>query len=190
VHALGFKARDVRHIVLTHLDFDHAGALADFPEATVHVHGPELDHALKPQTYKERSRYEARLWTHGPRWQRHEVGGEGWNGFDAVRAVGADDDEILLVPLSGHTHGHTGVAVRQGSGWRLHCGDAYFFHGEVTPSGHCTPGLKAFQTLIAHDNTARLHNQDRLRALNARGGITLNSAHCPQELARDQGQNP
>jgi glyoxylase-like metal-dependent hydrolase (beta-lactamase superfamily II) len=24
----------VRHIVLTHLDFDHAGGLEDFPEAT------------------------------------------------------------------------------------------------------------------------------------------------------------
>jgi len=37
IEALGFSARDVRHIVLTHLDFDHAGGLEDFPEARVHV---------------------------------------------------------------------------------------------------------------------------------------------------------
>ena len=31
VERLGFSRRDVRHIVLTHLDFDHAGGLEDFP---------------------------------------------------------------------------------------------------------------------------------------------------------------
>ncbi len=34
IEHLGFRADDVRHIVLTHLDFDHAGGLDDFPAAT------------------------------------------------------------------------------------------------------------------------------------------------------------
>src|SRR5690242_8413555 len=29
---LGYGPRDVRHIIMTHLDFDHAGGLIDFPE--------------------------------------------------------------------------------------------------------------------------------------------------------------
>src|SRR5205085_6604312 len=37
VRALGYKPSDVRHIVLTHLDFDHAGGVEDFPQARVHV---------------------------------------------------------------------------------------------------------------------------------------------------------
>jgi glyoxylase-like metal-dependent hydrolase (beta-lactamase superfamily II) len=37
VKQLGFSPRDVRHIVLTHLDSDHAGGLENFPEAHVHV---------------------------------------------------------------------------------------------------------------------------------------------------------
>lgn len=45
VEQLGYAARDVRHIVLTHLDFDHAGGLEDFPEATVHVMQAEIDAA-------------------------------------------------------------------------------------------------------------------------------------------------
>src|SRR3954471_22019014 len=46
VRDLGFDPRDVRHIVLTHLDFDHAGGLPDFPWATVHVSAREFDRAM------------------------------------------------------------------------------------------------------------------------------------------------
>lgn len=188
IQALGFKASDVRDIVLTHLDFDHAGALADFPDATVHVHAPELAAAQAPITLIEKQRYEARLWAHGPKWQLHETAGERWNGFNAVRALGDSDDEILLVPLAGHTRGHTGVAARDADdGWRLHCGDAYFFHTEVEGAGHCPSGLNIFQSVLAIDNAARKANQARLRSLNAQGGVALNSAHCPHEYARAAG---
>ena len=187
VRALGFKASDVRDIVLTHLDFDHAGALADFPDATVHVHSSELAAAKARVTFIEKQRYESRLWAHGPKWQEHSVNGERWNGFDAVRALGEDDDEILLVPLPGHTRGHTGVAVREGDRWRLHGGDAYFFHTEVQTPASSPAGLGLFQTVLAVDNAARKANQSRLAALNTQGGITLNSAHCPHEYARDAG---
>src|SRR3954447_10918899 len=46
VRSRGFSPDDVRHIVLTHLDFDHAGGLEDFPNATVHVLQAEADAAL------------------------------------------------------------------------------------------------------------------------------------------------
>lgn len=185
VTALGFAASDVRDIVLTHLDFDHAGGLADFPDATVHVHAPELAAARARASFIEKQRYESRLWAHQPKWQEHRAEGERWKGFESVRALGEGDDEILLVPLVGHTRGHTGVAVRSGTGWRLHCGDAYFFHTEVAQAPHSPFGLGVFQSLLAVDNAARKANQARLAALNAQGGITLNSAHCPHELARD-----
>ncbi len=40
IEALGFRAADVRHIVVTHLDVDHAGGIGDFPAATVHSTRP------------------------------------------------------------------------------------------------------------------------------------------------------
>jgi len=43
IEALGFTASDVRHVVATHLDLDHAFGLPDFPAAQVHVFGPELE---------------------------------------------------------------------------------------------------------------------------------------------------
>jgi glyoxylase-like metal-dependent hydrolase (beta-lactamase superfamily II) len=41
VRWLGHAPRDVRHIVVTRLDFDHVGGLEDFPDATVHVFAGE-----------------------------------------------------------------------------------------------------------------------------------------------------
>ena len=48
VRQLGFSPADVQHIVLTHLDFDHAGGLDDFPNAQVHVLQREMDEASSP----------------------------------------------------------------------------------------------------------------------------------------------
>ena len=41
VARLGYAPADVRHIVLTHIHFDHCGGLPDFPAASVHVHRRE-----------------------------------------------------------------------------------------------------------------------------------------------------
>jgi len=46
IERLGFSPRDVRHIIMTHLDFDHAGGLDDFPEVTVHMLQDERDYAF------------------------------------------------------------------------------------------------------------------------------------------------
>ena len=46
VEALGYSKSDVRHLLLTHLDRDHAGGIPDFPNAKVHVHRREHDMAV------------------------------------------------------------------------------------------------------------------------------------------------
>lgn len=185
VRELGLDPRDVRHIVPTHLDLDHAGGLSDFPTADVHVFGAELDAAQQRSSWRERDRYVPVQWAHGPNWVRRELSGDRWFGFDAVRALPGTDDDVLLVPLSGHTRGHCGVAVRTDTGWLLHCGDAYFFHGEMDAEPHCPLGLKVFQTLVQMHGPTRLANQQRLRALKRQHGheVTLFCAHDPQELA-------
>lgn len=188
VRRLGFQPGDVRHVVVTHLDLDHAGGLPDFPEAKVHVFSAELDAAMAP-SLREKMRYVSAQWAHGPDWVPHQTQGDSWFGFDAVRAVEGTDAEVLLVPLTGHTRGHCGVAVRADAGWLLHCGDAYFFRGEVETPARCPLGLMAFQSLMQINGAQRLHNQRRLRELKAGHGdeVQLFSAHDPRELARFTG---
>ena len=180
----GFSRADVRHVVLTHLDLDHAGGIADFPEAAVHCSTVEHDAATRPRTLVERERYKPAQWAHGPRLVLHPSGsGERWNGFEAVRCVD-DEPDVLLVPLSGHTRGHCGVAVRTGDGWLLHAGDAYFHRAEMAPEPACPFALDRFQRILAVDGEARVHNQGRLRDLVKSGAAMVFSAHDPDELAR------
>ncbi|WP_375769416.1 MBL fold metallo-hydrolase [Archangium gephyra] len=168
IERLGFKAGDVRHIVLTHLDFDHAGGLDDFPAARVHVMAAEAEAAVAQATWLDRRRFRPRQWSTQPHWVTYPMpfGGERWFGFECVRELAGLPPEILLVPLVGHTLGHTGVAVQRSDGWLLHAGDAYFFHEEMDPyQPRCTPGLLAYQELMQKDGRLRKLNQERLRDL-------------------------
>lgn len=184
VTRLGFKPSDVRHIFPTHLDVDHAGGLADFPDATVHIYGPEHRAALVPRTFMERNRYRSVHWQHRPKWQTHELGGDHWLGFESVRAVPGTQDQVLLIPLLGHTRGHCGIAIEHESGWLLHAGDAYFAHDEIhhTPP-RCPPVLAAFQRTMAVDDVARRANQARLRDLaSTHREVQIICAHDASEL--------
>jgi glyoxylase-like metal-dependent hydrolase (beta-lactamase superfamily II) len=190
VQTLGYQPRDVQHIVVTHLDADHAGGLADFPHAAVHVLHAEHAAAHR-RSWRERLRYSPAQWAHGPRWRLHAPAGESWLGLGSVRAIEGLDDEVLLVPLPGHTRGHAAVAVRTGGGWLLHCGDAYFSRHELETPRRCPPGLRLLQSLMDVDRRARFANQARLRALARERSdeVTLFCAHDPSELAALQGRD-
>ncbi|ONI90465.1 MBL fold metallo-hydrolase [Saccharothrix sp. ALI-22-I] len=184
VEALGFAASDVRDVVLTHLDLDHGGGLRDFPQARVHLSAEELAAATRPgKSGNDRVRYPDNQWRHGPDWVAHETTGETWFGFSGVREVRPD---VLLVPLFGHTHGHTGVAVRDGDRWLLHAGDSYFFHGEMASDPFCPPALTFMQKRMAVLSELRLANQDRLRELVRDHGDSVDvfSAHDATDLNR------
>ncbi|MFC0114753.1 MBL fold metallo-hydrolase [Kibdelosporangium aridum] len=186
VRNLGYRIEDVRHILPTHLDQDHAGGLRDFPNAKVHIYKEELDVARAQATAKDRARFRMAQFDHAD-FESYELSGEDWFGFESVRGLKGLPEEILLVPLRGHTKGHAGIAVDTGEKWLLHCGDSYFFHGEMDPvNPHCPPLLTQFQKIVETEREPRLHNQQRLRELVRDHGdrVEVFSAHDPAELAR------
>lgn len=189
IRALGFDPRDVRHIVITHLDFDHAGGIEDFPNAAVHLASREKEVAdgRRGGAFVGRRRYRPGQWNEVIDWRLYPFGsGERWFGFDAVRDLDGLPPEILLVPLAGHTWGHCGVAVQEdGGGWLLHAADAYFYRGEIgSERYHCPPGLRGYQRMMEVDRSARLNNQARLRRLAAEQGgqVRIFCAHDAVEF--------
>lgn len=184
IERLGFSASDVRHIVLTHLDFDHAGGLEDFPAATIHVMQPEIDAVRDRDGFIASQRYRPQQWDEVKHWKFYQAGGEPWFGFEAVRDLEGLPPEILFIPLVGHTRGHAGVAIQTSAGWLLHAGDAYFYRDEIAPEYRCTPGMRVYQWMMEADREARLYNQNRLRrlALDRGQDVTLFCSHDAVEF--------
>lgn len=119
---LGYQPEDVKHLVLTHMHFDHCGGLPDFPHAKVHVHRREYE-AFKNQKGFLGSAYIQRNIAHDPEFVLYEDSGEKWFEFNAIRLRGFEP-EIYLIPMPYHSRGMSGVAIQTETGWYFNCGDA------------------------------------------------------------------
>ena len=186
VEALGFRRDDVRHIVLTHLDFDHAGGVADFPAAKVHVHAREADAVLAHTTFTSKLRYRLPQFAHRPCWKTYEMLGEPWKGVPAVRQLDGLPPEILALPMHGHSRGHAAIAVDTGHGWLVHAGDAYF-HRSVIERGNATGtpwALRLIERFISVDYERVRSNHAMLAELASHEDVTVFSAHDPVEYER------
>lgn len=184
IEQLGFQASDVQHIVLSHLDFDHAGGVSDFPQATVHVMADEY-YIAQQQTWKNHLRYRPAQFKQHQHWNLvSSRNGEAWFNLENVQGLAEFADDILLIPLAGHTLGHMGVAVRQATGWMLYCGDAYMSQQELDTAYH-NPALALTGRIFAQNNRLRLDNLARLQQLSAQhSGVALICAHDPTTFAQ------
>ena len=162
---LGHRSSDVMNIVMTHLDFDHAAGLVDFPGARIHLSAAEANAAQHPRGLKNRERYRPAQFRAGePRWRTYPEFTTTWFEIPAIPVDGVPG--VMLISLPGHTPGHCGVAIQDGSRWLLHAADAIFNHRELDPDAPSMPtGARAYQWFMQTSQVQRRRSLKHLRRL-------------------------
>src|SRR5690554_701284 len=154
--------------------------------------GVEKAAAEAQRTWLDRQRFRPQQWSSRPRWRTYAEGsGEDWFGFVRVRQLDGLPEDIALIPLTGHTMGHAGIAVNRGGSWVMLAGDAYFYRDEMHVSRPCcTPGLRMYQWMMDKDRDSRRRNQKRLRQLKAShsDSVELFCSHDVLEFERLAGR--
>lgn len=179
IEAFGLSPVNVTDVILTHADPDHAGGLADFPQARVHLSMEEHDSIAGGHW-----RYVPTQFAHAPAWRPYAQSTRDWFGLEARPIDLGFNAEVLLIPLPGHTVGHCGVAIQQGDRWLLHVGDAYYLRVELTTDEHPVSAMAAQR---ADDDEQRRTSLAHLRRLarDHHDSIDLVGYHDLAELPAD-----
>lgn len=122
MRSAGFDPADVTRVVISHVHFDHTGAIPDFPNAAVVISAAEkswVEHGVSPMDFVDPDPL---------------AGIAGWQAVDyetekpLATLSGAHDllgdGSLLAVDLSGHTPGSQGLVVRTAEAPLLLTGDA------------------------------------------------------------------
>lgn len=173
--SIGIDPGDVTTVVLTHLHFDHAGAVDRFPNADVLVSRREYwSHRLLPlgsSLHRWSDRVEPTL-------VRYDDDGIG--PFDRSERV-TDDGAVQVVPTPGHTPGHQSVIVRQDDGLLFLAGDTTFTERQL---------LEDEIVGIALDARASRRTMGRIRRLAATEPTVYLPSHDPDAADRLENRTP
>jgi glyoxylase-like metal-dependent hydrolase (beta-lactamase superfamily II) len=153
LRGLGFDARDVRWVVLTHMHTDHVGGIAAFRGAEVVVSETEWSRATGLRG--KLNGYLPQYWPAGIEPAVVSLDGPGVGPFVSSHDL-TGDGSLVLVSLPGHTPGHIGVLVRDGDRAALIAGDAAHTASELAVEEpqvveYCRAGTIL---LLAHDDDA------------------------------------
>ena len=177
IEKLGYEPDQVKHCILTHLDPDHIGGLADFPNAKIHISVEEL------QNFKSGNpRYLPIQMAHYPDIVSYKTSNEKWFELEARKLKLNFNTDIFLIPLFGHTLRHCGVAIKQKDKWILHAGDAYYLRAETEIADH---PINQLAIARADNNELRLQSLNQIRRLlkDHHDKIRIFGYHDPAELA-------
>ena len=119
MRAVGLDPNEVRFVILTHLDWDHAGGVGHFPNAKILVHRPELTFA---STSSGKMRYQTKRWPSGFSPIPFDLDPDPYVSFPESKKV-TDAGDVVVVPTRGHSAGHVSVVVRTGDAALFFAGD-------------------------------------------------------------------
>ncbi len=157
IENLGLDPEKVTDCIISHLDNDHIGGLADFAKATVHLSAEELDNFNL-----DNPRYLKLPLAHYPAIRTYAKSDLEWFGFEARKIIADIETDIFLIPLFGHTLGHCGVALKAEDKWLFYVGDAYYMRIELNDINHPVNELAQIR---ADNNDLRVATVDKIRKL-------------------------
>jgi N-acyl homoserine lactone hydrolase len=160
---VGLQPGDIKHVVQTHLHFDHAGGLQWFPHATIYVQASELPFAHWPPIY-QRGLYVKADFDHPLQWK--ELAGE----YDLF-----EDGRIVLFPTPGHTPGHQSVLLRLNTGNVILMADAHYLVEKMR---------ERLLPSVVWSPDAMVASWQRIEELETRHGAELISTHDPEFATR------
>ena len=164
---LSVDPRDIAHVVLTHLHFDHAAGLTRagaagpepvFPSARIHVQRQEWLDALANRSTMTRTYFRSHLDPVATQVELHD-------GACAPLAG------IELIPTAGHTWGHQSILIAAPDGPVLFAGDACPTVHHAHPAASLGYDMLAYESMLS-----KLEILGRA----ARGGWRLALDHDPQ----------
>ncbi|MHB8471660.1 MAG: MBL fold metallo-hydrolase [Gammaproteobacteria bacterium] len=111
------KRNPIRMIILSHLHWDHASGVKDFPDAEVWTTRKEYDWAMRPDAPEGRY-IQSQFSGKEIKWRFIQFDRVPYENFDQSLDV-FRDGSVVLVPLPGHTPGAIGMFVNLRSGKRV-----------------------------------------------------------------------
>jgi glyoxylase-like metal-dependent hydrolase (beta-lactamase superfamily II) len=170
LRSAGYTPEEVNMVLLTHLHSDHAGGLTTqdgkrvFPHADVYVAKAESDFWLSPDIAAKAPKDAQPFFQSAQAIALPYIKAGQWHTFSGSERI---VDGMELVPLSGHTPGHTGYEFSSKRQKILFCGDivhalrVQLQHPEVTLVFDIDPTAAA---ATRHQLLARLAREDVLIA--------------------------
>jgi glyoxylase-like metal-dependent hydrolase (beta-lactamase superfamily II) len=178
----GLDPASVSRVILTHLDWDHAGGVDRFPHAEILVHRPEYESATGRAGAV---RYQTHAWP--PRFSPtlYDLEPEPFGPFPASLAL-TERGDVRLVPLPGHSAGQVGVVVATDDATLVFGADHALRRDwflEDYAAGRLL-GLGIFDPRAARETSRRLH-----RFVEDTGAVLLPSHddQVPERLAAATG---
>lgn len=145
-------------IILSHAHWDHASGLVDFPDAQVWL--PQAEHQFSTEDHPG-AILPSQVGSAAIRWHRFAFDHQARVGFERSLDIYGDGSAIL-VDLSGHTPGSTGLLLTTISGQR------YLFIGDtVWDADALTEGAPKFwlaSNIVDHDHDATGARIQQIRA--------------------------
>jgi glyoxylase-like metal-dependent hydrolase (beta-lactamase superfamily II) len=146
LQAVGFDPADVRYAVLSHLHWDHAGGMRDFPGARFIINRHEWDEAIARGVIDAGAYIKGQF--EGAGLDVHLISTDSdkpYLSFPASYDI-FDDGTMVLVDVPGHAPGQLGMVVNLPSGRRFFLtGDSFYFPDSLEQKA---PKSRLMQALV------------------------------------------